>query len=250
MSRGRFAVDSLTFVDRTIEGRDLATVAAAHLKETPAFWGRYFKRPGFSRDFSPIRESAILRRDGIRLLPIARQTTRVGGTVENGLEDGDRNVDAFLNAVGIDNLAAHHGELLMFLDVEGTGQDNPSLSLPYLIGWSNALSQRVAERSGERFTILPAVYARQKDDATWDAIAHAADLGHAPAGVWITRMRNGACDELPDWDPGFFMPSIALPCPVMAWQFALDCYKSTFDFSMVNPAPDVEEGLLSRLVIP
>jgi hypothetical protein len=201
MSRGRLATDSLAFVDQRIDGRDLAAVAAGHLGQTPAFWGRYFKRPGFARDYSPIRESAILHRDAIPVLPIARQTTRVAGTVEDGLADGDRNVDAFVQAFGSDHLAANGREFLMFLDVEGTGQDHPSLSLPYFIGWSNALSQRSTERSGERFHILPAVYARRRDERTWRVLAHAADLGHPASGVWVARSRRGACDASTDWDP-------------------------------------------------
>jgi hypothetical protein len=251
MSRGRFATDSLAYTNQTIGGRSIAVIAAEHLKETPAFWGRYFKRPGYARDYSPIRENAVLFRESIRLLPIARQTIRVGGTVEDGLVDGDRNVDAFVDALGADHLASQGRELLMFLDVEGTSSSNPALSLSYFIGWSNALAQRSAERSGGRFEILPAIYCRQNNDETWRVVAHAADLGHPVAGAWIFRARRGACaSSLPDWDPEFLMPSIGLPCPVMAWQFAIDCYKQTLDFSMVNPVPEVEKALLSRLVIP
>jgi len=250
MSRGRLATDSLAFVNQTIGGRSIAAIAAEHLNETPAFWGRYFKHPGYALDYSPIRENAVLYRESIRLLPIARQTIRVGGTVEDGLADGDRNVDAFVNALRADYLASQGRELLMFLDVEGTSSSNPSLSLPYFIGWSNALAQRSAERSGGRFAILPAVYCRQSNDETWRVIAHAADLGHPVASAWIFRARRGACASIPDWDPGFFMPSIPLPCPVMAWQFAIDCFDHILDFDMVNPAPEVEKALLSRLVIP
>ena len=228
MSIGRFGADSFAFVDQQIEGRNLIEVASSHLEETPAFWGRYFKRPEYARDYSPIRESALLQRAGIRVLPIARQTTGVSGTVDRGLRDGDANVDALMHAFDI------HKPVLLFLDVE----DRP-LSLQYYIGWCNAL----AERSKER--VLPAVYARTRDDATWRTVAHAADLGHPTAGVWVTRSRRGACNSLPEWDPAFFMPAIPLPCPVFAWQFALDCYKRTLDFSMVNPSE--EESLLSRL---
>jgi len=245
MSRGRFAADSFSYVDRTVEGRDLVAIATDHLKEAPAFWGRYFKRPGYARDFSPFRESAIFNRHGIKLMPIARQTTGVGGTVDRGLQDGDANVDAFIDAVGVETLAAAGREFLMFLDVE----DIP-LSLQYFIGWSNALHQRSKERSGGRFEILPAVYARTSDETTWRVLVHAADLGHKTAGAWVIRMRRGACESLTDWDPSFFMPAVTLPCPVMAWQFALDCYGKSLDFSIINPNEDAADALLSRLVIP
>ena len=228
MSRGRFAADSFAYVDQQIDGRTLIDIASSHLQETPAFWGRYFKRPGYARDYSPIRETPLLQRADIKVLPIARQTTGVGGTVDRGLRDGDANVEALMQAFDI------KAPVLLFLDVE-----NASLSLQYYIGWSNA----IAERSEQR--VLPAVYARTNDTATWRTLAHAADLGHATAGVWITRSRRGACASLPDWDPEFFMPAVPLPCPVFAWQFALDCYHRTLDFSMVNPAE--EQSLLSRL---
>jgi hypothetical protein len=245
MSRGRLAADSFTYVDRTIDGRDIVSIASQHLKESPAFWGRYFKRPGYSRDYSPFRENALLHRHDIKVLPIARQTAGVGGTVDRGLQDGDANVDAFIDSMGVETLAAAGRQFLMFLDVEET-----SLSLQYFIGWSNALHQRSKERSGDRIEILPAIYARTKDGDTWRTIAHAADLGHATAGAWIIRTQRGACNSLPDWDPGFFMPAVTLPCPILAWQFALDCYKKTLDFSMVNPGSDTETALLSRLVVP
>ena len=245
MTRGTFGADSLAHVDQQIHGRDLLATATEHLKETPAFWGRYFKRPGYSRDYSPMREGALLSRAGVRLLPIARQTTGVSGSVDRGLLDGDNNVDAFIESMGADHLASQGREFMMFLDIEDT-----PLSLQYLIGWSNALHQRSKEKSGDRFEILPAVYSRTNDDATWRTIAHAADFGHPIAGVWVIRMRRGACESLPDWDPAFFMPSVALPCPVLAWQFALDCYNHMLDFSMINPNPDAESSLLSRLAVP
>jgi hypothetical protein len=245
MSRGRLGADSFSYVDRQIGTRDLVSIATDHLKEAPAFWGRYFKRPGYARDYSAIRENALLNRRGIKLLPVGRQTTGVGGTVDRGLKDGDANVDAFIDAVGVETLAGAGRQFMMFLDIEDT-----PLSLQYFIGWSNALHQRSKERSGDRFEILPAVYARTSDDSTWRAIAHAADLGHPTAGVWVIRMRRGACESVPDWDPAFFMPAVTLPCPVLAWQFALDCYGKTIDFSMINPGEDASNALLSRLVVP
>lgn len=59
---------------------------------TPQFWGRYFKRPGFSEDYQPSIENRVFNAHAIRLLPIARQTTRVAGTATDGAED------AILNA--------------------------------------------------------------------------------------------------------------------------------------------------------
>ena len=219
---------------------------------TPAFWGRYFKKPGFAEDYQPDVERDVLNADHIRLLPIARQTTRVAGSAADGAEDALLNVDAFTTSLGADHLAKIGGEMLMFLDVEGTSTKNPNLSLEYWIGWSSALiaySRRVA---GGRFTIVPAVYCRQNQNPTWETIARAYILGFRCYGAWVFRMRTGACTKpIPQWDAPFNTPAVALPCPVMIWQFAIDClFEGGVDFDMINPDPAVAAALLNRLVFP
>ena len=219
---------------------------------TPLFWGRYFKRPGFEQDYQPQLENEIFTRNQIRLLPIARQTTRVAGTASEGAEDAVLNVDAFTTALGIDYLNKIGGEMLMFLDVEGTSAKNPNLSLDYWIGWASALAGHSARVSGGRFVVTPAVYCRQNQNPTWDVIARAAQLGIPCAGAWVFRMRTGACDKpIPQWDAPFNTPAVALPCPVMLWQFAIDClFEGGVDFDMVNPDPAIASALLNRLVLP
>lgn len=219
---------------------------------TPAFWGRYFKRPGFPEDYQPAQENAVFRRHHIRLLPIARQTTRVAGSAADGAEDALQNVDAYVGALGVGSLGAIGGELLMFLDVEGTSARHPNLSLDYWIGWSSALVARSRAIGGGSFTVVPAVYCRQNQNATWEAIARAAELGFRCFGAWIFRARNNACTRpIPDWDAAFNTPAVKLPCPIMAWQFAIDClFEGGVDFDMVHPDPAIESALLNRLVIP
>lgn len=218
----------------------------------PAFWGRYFKKPGFAQDYQPAAENPVLRGNNIPLLPIARQTANVAGTAVAGATDAINNVDAFTQSLGVEFLAGIGGEMLMFLDVEGTSSANPNLSADYWIGWSTALVNHSRAVGDDRFTLVPGVYCRQNQSPTWSAIASAASLGYGCAGAWVFRMRTGACDApIPNWDAPFNTPAVALSCPIFLWQFAIDCLTSDgIDFDMVNPDPDVAAALFNRLILP
>jgi len=194
----------------------------------------------------------VLRGNNIQLLPVARQTANVAGTAVDGATDAINNVDAFTQSLGVEYLAGIGGELLMFLDVEGTSAANPNLSTDYWIGWSTALVNHSRSVSGGRFTIVPGVYCRQNQNPTWTAIADAARLGYPCTGAWVFRMRTGACTApIPNWDPPFNTPAVPLPCPIMLWQFAIDCISADgIDFDMVNPDPQVTTALMNRLVLP
>ncbi len=230
---------------------DIVEMVRQRFGAMPLMWGRYFKRPDFAEDYQPV-EGAVLAANNIRLLPIARQTARVAGSAGDGAIDAALNVDAFTKSLGVDYLARIGGEMLMFLDVEGTSAQNPNLSLDYWIGWSTALVAHSSAVSGGRFTVVPGVYRRQNHATTWTAIADAARFGYRCAGAWVFRMRTGACDKpIPTWDAAFNTPAVALPCPVMIWQFAIDClFEGGIDFDMINPNPAVATALLNRLVLP
>ena len=230
----------------------IVSMVKNRLGATPAFWGRYFKRPDFPEDYQPDAENGVFSAHHIRLLPIARQTNRVAGSASDGAADAILNVDAFVKSLTVEHLAAAGGELLMFLDVEGTSDKQPNLSVDYWIGWSGALvshSRRVGDGS---FVILPGVYCRQNQNPTWDAIARASQLGFPCLGAWVFRMRKDACTKpIPGWDAPFLTPSATLPCPIMIWQFAIDClFDGGVDFDMINPDPAVESALMNRLIIP
>jgi hypothetical protein len=231
---------------------EIVSMVRTRFGAAPLFWGRYFKKPGFAQDYQPQLENDVFNRNAIRLLPIARQTARVAGTATEGAEDAVQNVDAFTTSLGVDYLSSIGGEMLMFLDVEGTSAKNPNLSLDYWIGWASSLTAYSAQVGGGRFVIIPAVYCRQNQNPTWEVLARAAQLGIACAGAWVFRMRSGACDKpIPEWDAPFNTPAVALPCPVMLWQFAIDClFSGGIDFDMVNPDPAVASALLNRLVFP
>ena len=103
-----------------------------------------------------------------------------------------------------------------------------------------------------RFRIVPGVYCRQNQAPTWTAVADAAQLGYRCAGAWVFRMHTDACTKpIPGWEAAFNTPAVALPCPVMIWQFAIDClFEGGVDFDMINPDPGVATALLNRLVVP
>lgn len=245
---GMLAADTLLPVTQQL----VETVRTRFGGVTPVFWGRYFKRPGFAQDFQPAAESAVFRANNIRLLPIARQTNRVAGSAVDGAQDAVLNVEAYAGALGIDALAEIGGELLMFLDVEGTSASHPNLSPEYWIGWASALTAHSLRVSGGRFSIVPAVYCRQNQPDTWNAIALADRNGIRCHGAWVFRARTKACERpIPEWDAPFNTPAVALPCPIMIWQFAIDCLVAGgVDFDLVNPDSRIATALLNRLVIP
>lgn len=222
------------------------------LGTTPLFWGRYFKRPGFHQDYQPDLENRVFNAHHMRLLPIARQTARVSGTAGEGAADAILNADALIGAHGIEHLAAIGGEILMFLDVEATSAAHPNLSVDYWIGWSASLVARSRAVSGGRFTILPALYCRQDQPPTWQALTRAAELGFPCAGAWVFRMRAGACTKaVPKWDATFNTPAVPISCPIMLWQFAIDCpVAGGVDFNLVHPDPAIASALLNRLPLP
>jgi hypothetical protein len=244
--------DTFVPVNHVVDGLPIVRLVEEKYGSMPLFWGRYFKRPGFLEDYQPKSENAILSENNIRLLPIARQTGNVGGSTTQGAQDGMLNVEAFVQSLGADYLGGIGGEMLMFLDVEGTSEQNPNLSIDYWIGWSTAVLGHSRIASEGRFTMVPGVYCRQNQNPTWQAIRDAAELGYGCAGAWVFRMRTGACDkDIGAWDEKFNTPAIELPCPIMLWQFAIDClFDGGVDFDMINPDPMVAAALLNRLVIP
>lgn len=217
----------------------------------PQFWGRYFKNPK-DHVYDPLTESPLLRTNGIALLPIARQTKHVAGSAELGASDARDNAAALVHALGVDHLAGQGTQFLMFLDVEGT-KKNPSLSPAYYTGWSRALIDESRSLSGDRFTIVPAVYARTKDDDTWTAIATAVAAGaEACRGAWVARGHSCSSANPATFETVFLTPSVPLAFPILLWQFKLDCPPATqiFDLDMANPDDSAGKFLMERLAIP
>lgn len=225
----------------------LIAAATALFGSPPAFWGRYFGGP---YAYDAAQENAVLAANGIRLLPVADQTDHVGGSSQQGDTDAEANVSALFTSFSVDHLAGLGGQFLVILDVEGTPDNgNPSLALDYYLGWAEGLARYSQSRSGGTVALLPAVYARQGDEATWNVLSTAAAQGVACHGAWVARYHTSGCNLLP-WDSEFVQPAVTVPCDLLLWQFQQDCCNGEIDCDQANPSLDVKSLLLDRLILP
>jgi hypothetical protein len=226
---------------------DLIDATTAHYGATPVFWGRYFTSVTTTGnvEYRHARENGPLNRAGIKLLPIGRQTARVHGTRQDGINDGVNNAKDFITTFGASFLAAQGGEFFMFLDVEGA----PSLSSGYYTGWAQGLAQESVTHTG--VAILPCVYATQGDGTTWSALATACDAGAVCRGVWIARYDPNDC-TLGEWNDDTVTPvsPAPFPWPILAWQYCGNCLNGKIDCSQTNPTIDPEQDLLKFLILP
>jgi hypothetical protein len=229
-------------------GKGLIDLAKELFGVTPVFWGRYFTSTssGGNVEYRHLKENQALRDSNIRVLPIARQTRNVNGTQADGSSDAVSNVDDLIATFGADYLASLSGEFYMFLDVEGS----PSLSQAYYTGWAQTLSAHSASTTAGKVTILPCVYGTQGDNPTWSAVSAAVSVGVQCKGAWIARWPASGCQPLPEWRSDLVTPSVAIPCPVLIWQYADDCHGGGgFDCSETNPTIDFQD-FLNHLILP
>jgi hypothetical protein len=243
----------LPVADSSSPVTDALIAAATQLYgATPAAWGRYFTGPTTQGtvEYHHATESAVLAQHGIRLLPVARQTRDVADSRQQGVADAEQNVADLLDTFTAAALAAQGGEILLFLDVEGNpSAGSPSLVLDYYLGWAATVSSVSRSQTGGAVTILPAVYARQGDDATWNVLVEAQAQGVPCHGAWVARYYSGSC-TLEDWDAPIVQPAVALSCEVLLWQYAENCCSGAIDCSQTNPTVDIQTLLLDRLVRP
>ena len=248
MTIGRPGADSSNLVTRLIHGKPMVDVAAELFGQMPVLWGRYFTSVATSGlvEYRARRENQALRDRNIRVLPIARQTKHVDGTLADGNADAQLNVEDLIKTFSASYLQSQGGKFLMFLDVEGT----PSLSTDYYLGWARTLVDHSQSFSKGAVTILPGVYATQSDDATWRAVAEASQRGVQSQGAWIARWRRRGCATPLDWDPDIVLPRVNLPCEVLLWQYADECHGGDgFDCNETNPNIDLQD-ILSLCVLP
>ena len=226
--------------------------ASALFGRTPAVWGRYFTKPTTrgTVEYRHAEENPVLAQFAIRLLPVARQTTDTAGSAAQGASDAQGNVDDLFASFAADYLASLGGQILMFLDVEGTPTSgSPSLGLDYWTGWAQTLGEHSRAASGGRVSVLPCAYARQGDDATWESLSQASAQGVACHGAWVARYYSGSC-TMADWDETIVAPRVALPCDILLWQYAENCCDGAIDCSQTNPTVDIDTLLLRRLIPP
>ena len=213
-----------------------------------AFWGRYFTSVETTGtvEYRHAQENPVLAQAKIRLLPIARQTPRVGGSSADGSADAAANAQDFITTFGQALLSAQGGEFLMFLDVEGA----PSLSADYYTGWAQTLVSQSRQLTDGQVTIQPCVYATHDDNVTWGNLVSATNTGIPCYGGWVARYYQPGCPLQP-WDNDIVLPTgIALPFDVLIWQYAQACASGQVDCDQSNPGIDVQSQLLSKLVLP
>jgi hypothetical protein len=231
---------------------ELISAATQLFGAAPAAWGRYFTGPTTAGtvEYRHAAESAVLAAAGIRLLPVARQTRDVGSGQQHGVSDAQQNVADLLDTFTPTALAAQGGEFLLFLDVEGNpSAGSPSLALDYYLGWAETVTAYSRSQTDGAVTVLPAVYARQGDDATWNVLVAAQAQGAACHGVWVARYYYSSC-SMTDWDSALVQPDVALPFDIPLWQYAENCCQGRIDCSQTNPTVDIQTLLLDRLIRP
>ena len=248
MSKGRPGADSSDLVTSQIGGRTLLDLATETFGEKPSFWGRYFTSAATTGvvEYRHLKEGQLLRDRDIRVLPIARQTKRVAGTSAQGVADAKLNVKDVLLTFRGDYLKSLGGKFLMFLDVEST----PPLALSYYKGWASTLSDYSQTLTKGDVTLLPCVYGVQSDNATWRAIASAADQGVTCHGAWIARWKWRGCHPVPAWNAAAVTPSVTLPCDVLVWQYSDECHGGDgYDCNTTNPGIDFD-AFIKQLILP
>ena len=250
MPIGAPGVDSDAVVTSKIGNQTLLDLANQLYGKDPAFWGRYFKEPHNTNSqlYHASLESPVLRPRNIRVLPIAQQTSNVNGSENLGRQDAHRNVDALVEAFTIAHLAAQGKEFFMFLDVE----PGVYLAQNYYIGWSQEIVQYSQTVSKNAFQVTPCLYSNRMSSA-WQIVTAAAENGGVCAALWVAGWyAHGGCIPLGNWDAKMAIPGgLKLPCPVMIWQYSNDCHGSMgFDCNQVNPAIDLKQDLLNKLIMP
>jgi hypothetical protein len=246
MPKGSAGVDSSAPVTAVLGGQSLVSLAAQSFGAAPVFWGRYFTSATTSGtvEYRHATENASLRAAGIRVLPIARQTSRVNLTSVEGNADGQANAKDLLATFGVEYLVAQGGDFFMFLDVEGS----PSLSSDYYVGWVKGLE--IALEQG--VTIHPCVYATQYDSETWSALTAACAGGGATCkGLWVAHWLHTGFHAVDPWSLASTSPVPSVPFKVLIWQYANDAFGSGgFDCNETNPSLDLQNDLLNHLVLP
>lgn len=256
--RGRPGADSNDLVTSTAQGKSLLERAHALFGEDPAFWGRYFKGPGnpSSEQYQADEENEPLRKRGIRVLPIARQTKEVGGTENQGRKAAIANADAIIEAFGAEYLKGLGGGFYVFLDVE----PSHPMSRQYYTGWAESLITHSRDELGGKAGFQPCVYLNCSDKTTCKAIEAALKNGVPCLGVWIARYPIShsytTCVSPQDWDEDLIRPETPLTPPILAWQYVGDCYgpnehkAGPLDGNQVNPDPAIQDALLEHLILP
>jgi hypothetical protein len=222
------------------------------LGEAPTFFGRYFKGPYNPSpiQYQPNQENPFLNAQHLRVLCIARQTNRVGGSRDDGVADAINNMSAIVDAFGPNYLRSLNYHPIVFLDTE-LSDTQPTLSADYFLGWAGALREQGPIAPGARLRFTPAIYINRSDDKAWKSLGKAIASGAVCHGAWVANYgRRTGAEPPPPWQAEEVSPKppTVSPTPLLAWQYAGD-YEDVLDFS-VMPSDAVTEQTLSMMILP
>ncbi len=230
-------VDSLSPVTA-----DVIADATRALGTCPRFWGRYFTNAASigTGEYQRFSENEVLRKSDIRVLPVARQTDRVGGNRSDGQKDGTANARDLVTNFGEDYLISQGGIFRLFLDVEGSGLSH--LSKDYYQGWVEGLAQGARD-----VTVMPCVSGIPGDAQTWDALYRAVSEGTECDGLWLSYPYSNHVEPV-QWNPRLLAEFVGLAgAKVLLWQYF---FGAKFDRNMMNPAVVDTRSFLQTLVLP
>lgn len=243
-----FGVDSLVPSDAALLAN---SQSGAYLGRAPQFWGRYFYAPGqlntsgYRDSHYSAAENAMLRSRGIRVLPIARQTSHVNQP-NQAQRDASLNVQAIFEIFSAQYLSGADPNVLVFLDVE---QESP-MTAAYYSAWSDSLIREAAQLSQGRVKFHPAVYGSRGDNQTWSELKQAMITGAVCDGIWIARYF--ASQKPRPWNDSLVDPSVPLDCPILAWQYwaSADGAPEDLNFDTNLASPAHFDILIDRLIMP
>jgi len=207
----------------------------------PRFWGRYFQGNTNSGEYLRAVENPPLRKAGIRVLPISRQTNRVNGTQQVGQELGSLHARDVLLTFGESYLASQQVDgFYIFLDVE----PNPPLSADFYLGWSKAVIQ-----TSTKVRFLPAVYLNAADSISSNNLSAAMKSSAQCFGLWVANFGNNTPLIFP-WNKDRSKAATPVPTKVLLRQYAGDIKNGLYDFNQISPFLDDPELVLKRLILP
>ncbi len=240
----------------TLKGVQPSLIPPVHkyMGTQPRFWGRYFQGNTRDGEYLHADENNPLHDAGIRVIPISRQTNKVGGTEQDGMELGTSHAKDVLATFGEDYLVSQGDSFYIFLDVEGV-DDQPSLSKEFYQGWSNAVAN-----ASHQVKFLPCIYINAKGDPTSQRnLSAAMKEGAQCHGLWVANYDKQP--QISPWNREKVKPVIAVPCKVLLHQYIGDIdpetgtvtknpEKQIYDFNQINPFLDDPELILQRLILP
>lgn len=239
-------VDTLVNVESS-----MIPTATKFMGAHPRFWGRYFQGNTRDGEYLHKQENKPLHDAGIRVIPISRQTNKVGGTQQDGMELGTSHAKDVLATFGEDYLVSQGDSFYIFLDVEGV-DGQPSLSKEFYLGWSNAVVN-----ASSKVKFLPCIYTNAKSDPTSQRnLSAAMKEGAQCHGLWVANYDNQS--QISPWNREKAKPVIAVPCKVLLRQYIGDVDSTgkvnlsngIYDFNQINPFLDNPELILQRLILP